>query len=171
MIFPVILVLLFAGSCKKNRNQIPPDNPYGLPNATQSGANIFACRINSQNWISQKGPNHLRGGIQNNVLSAGGFSEQAMGISIMNFSHSLLNYQLHDTINAFGIYQVNNSCMANPSGGYGGVTFVKSINGLLSLSKVDTIKKIIAGTFWFKIKTDLCDTLSITDGRFDIRYH
>jgi hypothetical protein len=54
--------------------------------------------------------------------------------------------------------------------GYG-VGRGKSFQGELKLSKVDVSNKIISGTFWFNIKTDFCDTLKITDGRFDIKYY
>lgn len=166
----LVLFLFSCTACKKHK-QPNPDNPYGLPNATQTGANVFACRVNGQNWISKSGSLYIRGGLQNSELAVSGFYEQTMGINLNNFSHSYLSYQLSDTINSYGLYQVNNSCLLNPSGGFGGVTLVKSTNGLLTLTNVDTIKKILSGTFWFNIKTDYCDTLKITDGRFDIKYY
>ena len=41
---PFLVVISITTSCYKSP---PPvyDNPYGLPNATQVGADIFACRV------------------------------------------------------------------------------------------------------------------------------
>lgn len=36
LLFATCFILAFA-SCKKEKHGPPPDNPYGLPNATQEG--------------------------------------------------------------------------------------------------------------------------------------
>lgn len=75
---------------------------------------------------------------------------------------------LNDTSLRFAKFSTNKPCFANIGGlnvGSG-----KSYDGKLFLTKIDTFQKIISGTFQFSIKTDFCDTLKITDGRFDIKY-
>lgn len=62
LLFATCFILAFA-SCKKEKHGPPPDNPYGLPNATTEGKNIFACRVNGQNWISETGIYNMGGGI------------------------------------------------------------------------------------------------------------
>ena len=53
------LLFLFSFSqCRKNTGT-PTDNPYGLPNATQTGANIFACRVSGQLFISNSDFYHM----------------------------------------------------------------------------------------------------------------
>jgi hypothetical protein len=48
----LVLICIFCFSnCHKNSNPAP-DNPYGLPNATQTGAGVFAYRINGVNAIA-----------------------------------------------------------------------------------------------------------------------
>lgn len=44
------------------------------------------------------------------------------------------------------------------------------VDGILELSKCDLANKIISGTFTCIIPIPNCDTLRITDGRFDIKY-
>ncbi len=65
----LIITLFTFNQCKKDKTTDPaPDNPYGLPNATQIGANMFACRVNGVNWISKTDIYHLGGGIKNDTV-------------------------------------------------------------------------------------------------------
>ena len=77
-------------------------------------------------------------------------------------------YILNDTLNQFALFSTNKGCFS--VAGYG-TGKGKSYEGSISFSKIDESNKILSGTFWFNIKTDYCDTLKITDGRFDIRYY
>ena len=43
-------------------------------------------------------------------------------------------------------------------------------SGKLTISKLDQSARIVAGTFYCTIKQTGCDTLRITDGRFDLKY-
>ncbi len=63
IIFLTITSILCFGctSCKKDTTP-EADNTYGLPNASQTGANILACRINGKNWVSNQGIYALGGG-------------------------------------------------------------------------------------------------------------
>lgn len=42
--------------------------------------------------------------------------------------------------------------------------------GKLEITKLDTTNHIIAGTFEFTVWKEDCDTIRVTDGRFDIKY-
>jgi hypothetical protein len=44
-------------------------------------------------------------------------------------------------------------------------------DGELALTKLDKINKIASGTFNCIIPIPNCDTLKVTDGRFDIKYY
>ncbi len=65
--FIMLQALLGCSGCK-NSPSPAVDNPYGLPNATQTGANVFACRINGQNWISSTSILAMGAGIFNDSL-------------------------------------------------------------------------------------------------------
>ncbi len=174
VLFVAFLFLLTASECKKPK-QLTPDNPYGLPNATQTGANIFACRLNGQNWISKSSIFNLGGGITKDTLYAHGSNPisstyyEQFDIAITDFVTGRNFFMLNDTTRRFAKFSTNKPCFLNASG-YG-IGYGKNYTGELSLTKVDTVNKILSGTFWFNIKTDYCDTLKITDGRFDIRYY
>lgn len=46
-----IAIISTASNCKKNT--IDPNSDNGLPPVTQTGANIFACKVNGKPWISE----------------------------------------------------------------------------------------------------------------------
>lgn len=76
-------------------------------------------------------------------------------------------YMLNSTITK-AYFSTNKTCL-----GYSGssVTHAFSIGGTLKLIKLDLINKVVSGKFDMKILIPDCDTLNITDGRFDIKYY
>ncbi|MBN8835526.1 MAG: hypothetical protein J0H76_14215 [Sphingobacteriales bacterium] len=168
------IAALFFAACKKDK-QPTPDNPYGLPNATTEGKNIFACRVNGQNWISKTSIYNLGGGVSNDTLYAHGSNPSSTtyyeqyDIAIAGFSYLNNIYLLNDTSIRFAQFSTNNQCFVPQSGL--GVGIGKNYEGQLTITKLDTTTKILSGIFWFNISTDNCDTMKITDGRFDIKYY
>jgi hypothetical protein len=45
-----------------------------------------------------------------------------------------------------------------------------TFNGFVEFSKIDEVNYIISGVFEFSTVTNGCDTIRITDGRFDLQY-
>lgn len=171
--FILLLIVLIFNQCKKNPVNSNTDD--GLPPVTQTGANIFACKVNGQNWISKTGSLNLGGGINNDTLSLFGSnpkdttSYELYLLRINHFNSGTNEYFFLDTMNCYAMYRTNKPCFDIVGGG--SVGFGKCYEGKLDLIKIDTINKVLSGQFWFNIKTDYCDTLKITNGRFDIRYY
>ncbi|MFT4663498.1 MAG: hypothetical protein ACI8YQ_002166 [Polaribacter sp.] len=46
-------VLFLATAC--NKDDDGSDNSYGLPNATEQGANTFGCLIDGEPWVAEVG--------------------------------------------------------------------------------------------------------------------
>lgn len=163
--------LLFFCACKKPKTPTQPDNPYGLPNATQTGADVFACRVNGQNWVSSKSIYSMNAGYRNDTLFAFGTIGdnnyfEKLGFEINGNSQPNMTYQVGPRTCSFRL-STNKSCL-----GYLGsnVLNLQGVNGLVRLTQNDTNKKIISGAFECIIPIPNCDTLRITDGRFDLRY-
>ncbi len=160
-----------ANQCKKGNNDVQPDNPYGLPNATQTGANIFACRLNGQNWISLRDIAHLGGGIINDTIGISGGLNSGNGAQdiILNVKGNFqqnFQYTINNT-NVLAQFTTTRLCNSATVGFY----LYSSIDGFLKFTKIDQTNKIISGTFQFNIIRQNCnDTLRFTDGRFDIKY-
>ncbi len=171
LLFATCFILAFA-ACKKEKNNPPPDNPYGLPNATTEGKNIFACRVNGENWIVQNSIYTLGGGVQNDTLSVSGSSDGN------NYFHRLTLYISENIVsgNSYNINSFNRILLSanwTPCNGAMGSNVINQFatSGQIILTKYDADNKIISGKFSCRIPIPNCDTLNITDGRFDIRYY
>lgn len=149
-----------------------PDNAYGLPNATQTGANTFACLINGQKFIAYYDPSYGTGTkIKGDTLGIGGQRKtggyyeymgfQIVGNLIKNSNHNI------DRVGTYGILRTDSTCL--------GVSFNETdsyaLSGTIQLTKFDTIGKIVSGNFNLVFPIPNCDTLHITDGRFDYHYY
>lgn len=168
-----LFCVLSTSECKKS---VPPapDNPYGLPNATQTGAGTMACLINGTPWIFKWGLwAILNARVNDTAFSIGAYDSTPTTTIIYVISKPFSNkiYRLNDTAKAYGLQTVEKTCFQNLIGGYGNIVPIKSYEGEVHLTKVDSVKKIISGTFWYQIKTDYCDTIKITNGRFDVKHY
>ena len=160
-----LINILSCSSCKNAAAPVP-DNPYGLPNATQTGANTFACRINGKNYIVSNwniGSGTLLNG--DTLLGCrapfGSQSFTYLTLSLKNkFSPEL--YSL-DNINYSIQYLTDSTCLGILST----VLNANSIIGQIEVTRLDKVNRVFSGKFNCKIPLKGCDTLNITDGRFD----
>lgn len=174
-----ISILTGTVSCKKYQPP-KPDNPYGLPDATQSGQDIFACLVNGKPWIAGNIDEAVVGTVHPNsldvsgILSTGDEVEQ-MGLVIYQSIDNIeinIPYNLSDTaIIRSEMSGGGDSCFAGSAYAYGSPFYVYAVSGQLVITKLDTARQIVSGTFWMDIPSPYCDTVKITDGRFDIRYY
>ncbi|MBK0383655.1 hypothetical protein I5M32_11865 [Pedobacter sp. SD-b] len=166
----ILSFLLTTGMKCKKENNLDPD---GLPKATQTGANVFACKVNGENWIAENDSYHLSAVFKHDTLNLkGALKSKFEDFYIKIFNTEIkegVKYHLDDSQNSYAYYLTNQNCFSDVSG-YG-VGSAKSLDGQVIFTKVDNIKKILSGTFWFNIPTDKCGELKITNGRFDIRYY
>lgn len=185
----LIFLLCAANGCKKAKEP-PPDNPYGLPNATQTGANIFACRVNGKNWTvkSRNLSTSYRRSNNRDTFSFGGLGLPDSILSLISISikekiREGASFRLNDTTNAFAAtFRINALC--GPTSGYGGAQWNNSSDGHLAITRFTGIysipscctygsydtNAIVAGTFNFVVAIPGCDSIKVTDGRFDINY-
>ena len=162
---------LFA-SCKKDQEDT-------LPPATQVGAGTFGCKINGKVFIPKGSsgtgaPNpHIQydydlngkpylsiiGDLYNNQTVEGetlvayrNITQAGEYLTPQNFNFSV------------GWPQIIGNCST--------VTFDTTIKkwGGGMITKLDIPNRIISGTFDFKFKTQQCDTVYVTEGRFDIKF-
>lgn len=170
----ILLVFLFiictASKCKKETSN--PNSDDGLPPATQTGANIFACKVNGKPWISGSDIYILAGGVSADTLFATGSIGdltyfERLTLKINGHLSQGATYPIDNTGVNFLRLSTNKSCTGN----LGTVINSSSVNGRILLTKLDTTHKIISGTFIGTIPVPNCDTFHITNGRFDIKYY
>ena len=176
LLIVTISTLFTFNQCKKNKDvpQLPPE--------TTTGAMTFGCKVNGEIFVPKDGGgkpglfcqyvnlgNVPDGGWHLNI-PAYNYSTKR-GISIETDSLLLVEGGTYEfgtvegTANAF--YIVNN----NTTGGVDVYSKLMGGSGQLYISKFDSINRILSGTFFFTgTKVSTGEKVTVTDGRFDIRY-
>ncbi len=167
-----ILLFLTAAACNKDDDTSPADQ---LPPITTEGKGTFACLINGEVW-KWKGRNPWNGfpnldvyyeeiisGLQIQATKDIENSNQTLRqtFTIASFVDSLGNFPILFNNRIYSDYTQQNDCIA-----YRLDTLQESI---LEIIELDKENKIVSGTFEFTAIND-CDTLRITEGRFDDFY-
>lgn len=167
--FYIILMLVVCSSCKTDI--LSPKEE--LPAATQEGLNTFGCLVNGEVWIPKRIYNKLEyfyyendGSFNVTAYKKIGSNDinQELGFGVLEGliaedSYILSNLETTKSMAGFNNYNLNCYYETNPKQA-----------GTLSIIKLDTANHIIAGTFEFTVWTEECDTIKVTDGRFDIKY-
>ncbi len=189
--FYLVFLLISTTTTQCTKTSTTPDDSNSLPPETQTGAGTFACKINGVVWkykdpnyevLSTKpktswsfDPNFFGGAFEiDGVRYLDGQNETDL---LTLFSDSIPTYtekiiegksrkfglRYHDYINK------NYLCEDISSGPLGDSTNFFSA-GKLVITKFDKTAKIVSGTFYCTIKQTGCDSLKISDGRFDLKY-
>jgi len=172
-----VIVCFWFTACKKHHNQLKADNPYGLPNATQSGKNTLGFLLNGEPW-APKGFNGTANlsidvdfGFNEGIFNIASYktvnaiTEQfTIGISdSLNFISSPYTFLIHSD-SVFGISYTIGSC------DYFSKNSSTTADGTMTITKLDKTMRIISGTFSATLSTSGCETIKITEGRFDMKY-
>lgn len=161
------IILLF--SCESCDNDPKPKTELEkLPPMTQSGKNTFGCLVNGKAWITKTSIDAVAF-YQSGLFQIGAQieepdREQVIGLTISNgvvanFSYDLSNDPVHEA--TFSWILENGICF------YEGEN---TLSGSLTLFELDESKRIASGIFEFVTVNDECDTIKVTDGRFDVTY-
>jgi len=170
--FLLISIGLLSSQCKPKE----PNPNDQLPPITQTGANTFGCKVNGKVWIPAGKPSTFQSNLF--VLYDEGYGGN---LDIRTYRGDGNNGD-YLSLNGFDIYgestfMINNT---NPELLRQKISFINSIcsynydetfyrNGYITISKLDRQKGIISGTFECTMKKEGCDTLKITEGRFDLK--
>ena len=168
----LLFLIIGCHSCQLYDTPLPKTELEKLPPATQEGKGTCGCLMNGKAWFT-KAWSDAAGDYQLGSLSFGGSvyqPSQSMGIN------------LHDQLNlpelGVGTYDLVPNAPYDPSVSfyvthscyYGGWSSNPTIDGKLTITKFDKSNYIISGLFEFTLVLQGCDTLKITDGRFDMEY-
>ena len=183
-IFYVVLLLIFTTLMQCNKNGVSPE--------TQTGAGIFTCKINGMPW-TYRNPNYEF--LSTKPVTNWEFDKSNMGgyltisglrypdginssdfIFLQADSLLILKEKIIDNFNGYNFGMVYKDYLSTDTrcDEYKTTSLYTSKNylssGKLIITKLDQSAKIIAGTFYCTIYQTGCDTLKITDGRFDLKY-
>jgi len=190
--YSLLLLLVGVTSIQCNKTT---DDPNDLPPETQTGAGNFACKINGVVWKYNNpdyqfldnrprtnwsfDPNEMGGTIRIVALKYYNPTSSANYDEIINLISDSLNtskvkYLVKNGYNYGFTYEIlvpkNKNCGDFNSSGVNDSKKVFDNSGKLTITKLDLTKRIISGVFNCTINETGCDTLKITDGRFDLKY-
>jgi hypothetical protein len=173
-----LLLCLIDSGCKKEPT---------LPLATQDGLNTMGMLVNGQIWISNAPITFdgvpaiyilysiktkqliikARNAKQNEKATF--FVEEVRSIGFYNFS-SRDNILAQDTSCHLCIGCNDSTTFMDQNGCFKPYKLIDSINSLIQVTKLDTMGKIVSGTFSLKLKNSDNKIININDGRFDVQY-
>jgi hypothetical protein len=174
----LFLLLSFLSFCSLRCHKDQIDNNSGLPPATQEGKNTLGFLLNGQPWT----PQGFNGTANLSIDYDPGFNSGVLGISayriISSSNREYFSLGIKDSLNYYSApfsFQLTNSGLYRIYFSNNTCTFFSTdsntvVNGKLSVSKLDKTNHIISGTFDAKLYKPGCDTIKITDGRFDLKY-
>ncbi len=166
--------LLLLTACNKKVTELPP--------ATQTGANTFGAKVNGELWV----PKGFAGIPANDALQVRFLANMNMYINAMDFSKSPTEKEFEifiQNVTGPGTYQLNTS-VTYPTTNASYAYYVKRTltpqeewitssiyTGSVTITKLDIPNKIVSGTFQFNLVNiyNAAQTLSVTEGRFDIK--
>lgn len=166
----IILFTLTSISCKKKKE--PEVDSNGLPKATQTGAMVFACQVNGENWISKKSASSMFAVLGNDTVSVYGINDSAPNFIFESLTLTVNGtsiskaYKLNDPDQSYGRLISAKDCFSTTTR----LGIAKSNDGEILFTKIDKATRIISGTFWCNIPTNKCGIIKITDGRFDLHF-
>jgi hypothetical protein len=162
-----LLVAALLASCEDTgceSNPTPKTELEKLPPITQTGENTFGCLVNGKAFVSetttdavafyQMGILQIIGGLIDEEIS---FIIHEDNTPILSGKYDLVNNSLAEA--SFYSYINGNTCI---------YTDKNVITGTLTITQLNLQQFILAGTFEFDAVTTVCDTVKITDGRFDL---
>jgi len=173
MISCLSFFFLTLEDCKKHEDPKPLTELEKLPPATQVGKNTFGCLVNGKAMVAPF-PSYTASFYQQGILEIGGGTwvgpdildygvrmdiiEQ--GYLIQEASYPLTPPPYNNVI--FGI-----SKNGNPVCKYENEN---TITGMLTITKFDNKNYVVSGLFEFTTYHSGCDTIRVSDGRFDLHY-
>ena len=183
-LFGCLFLLLALTGCQK-------DGPAaGLPPATQTGQNTAGFLLNGQPWMPAKNPS-LPGNSPVGATWAPRIFKGGKALQIFFSRHptatdyTLLSFVFHDVRHA-GTFELNQAIdpvvISGPRPPYALYSVYEpgpdrafytgaAARGQIILTRFDTVARVVSGTFQAKLKEDRGpDSLSITQGRFDVKF-
>ncbi len=169
--FLLVMPLALLLGCKKT-SPAPADQ---LPPATQTGANTFGCLLNGQVWT----PQGYNGTSNYSVVVDPTYHGGNVDVRAYRYTDNLLQSLIMggDGINSVGTYSLD----ATPRSIFFTDTHLPSAcqnfdgstgqyrRGTLTITRLDPQAAIVSGTFAFTLYKPGCDTVRVTQGRFDKR--
>ncbi len=165
-----VVVIALSFLMLVNANGCSDDNV--LPAQTEEGLNTFGCLVNGKLWLPE-------GKRMDRILNVS-YGPSFMGGAFSLNVRRLKNDQDKEFMSLFSrdIDKEGNYLLNNPS--IAAATYTSNVcsydrdstvyrEGMLTITRLDLEAQIISGTFEFILAKSNCDTIRVTQGRFDMK--
>lgn len=196
-LFAVLLlfVFLYLGCYTDEDGVIRQKRPTELPPITTEGKNTFGCYVDGELLVSyprKRIKDNFGGYYYSGVWGGehrGTFDMFTAMRGTQGSERKVVNFKLLNRVFGEGEYllysdslrdgntnitQYNNTSLrifeANGNATFDSWRVYNPDCGRMEVLKLDTLNRIIAGTFYFDAVNSEGDTIKVTDGRFDLRY-
>jgi hypothetical protein len=176
LLLPALALALLTQCHKSAPDPAKPEDQ--LPPATQTGANTFGCLINGKLYIPKGTPSRPGLIVQYDPILNGGYIAIAAEYTSTNTSEGIFikgypvktvaSYSLNLANPRFDTGYYNDSSPSQCQNIYGASSIIYR-TGTLVITRLDQQAGIISGTFDAKLLKSGCDTIRITQGRFDYK--
>ena len=173
----VLALSVLALQCKEDEPEVVNQLAL-LPPATRTGEHTFGCLVNGQAWVP-KTSTDMVALYESGLLQIGASVkrkgiDQKLGILLRQdiLEEGVYNL-LEDSLYGADFTDSSEERMNAAGTDYEGICeyeYEDLIDGTLTITHFDNENFVISGTFAFTTATDDCDTLRVTDGRFDMHY-
>lgn len=165
--FFVSILLISSEGCENNI-PAPKTELEKLPPATQEGKNTFGCLVNGKAWVTESSIDAIALYEMAVLQISAGIEEkdrdQGITLAILGGITQGMSYDLSldpEYEAKFGWIRPERICTYDDD---------STLSGRLTITKLDASKFIVAGEFEFITVVQDCDTIKVTDGRFDLTY-
>ena len=170
LLYSALLLLTQCSTCKDNEHT--PREPK-LPAETQTGVGMMGCRVNGKVFAATKTTRvNATWGCKGDCISISGQLEDSEDSGALGLA---LNGVLTDD----ATFTLLDATQMPPNANYGSAAFSYSAcdydgrlikNGQVTLTRFDEVARVASGRFAFVLYKPGCDTLRVTDGRFDVKF-
>ena len=174
-IFLGFSLLFLSVACNKDDDTNIKPEDIVLPEATQTGAVMLACKVNGVPYIC-KGYNQVTSYYQ---WVDGGYGFVIRGLKKTDFVWSIDLGNLGNAPISERTYTLNGSDPGYWGGGFfkipdyitEGVTTTSTYTGEMTITKFDLANEIVSGTFWFDVQNPWTgEKIEVREGRFDTHF-
>jgi hypothetical protein len=179
--FPVLVIVLSLtclSGCKKDKI------PDSLPPITQAGKNTFGCKLNGQVWVPYAKCNTTGSPCEEVFVQVYPVTNNDLPVQLeikvehYNSPNTFTEFHIFTTLRD-SIYSTGNKTDSLSLEYYDGSGFIPYTNynnlnnssaNQLQITKIDTVQKILSGTFEGVLYKSPTDSVTVSEGRFDVRF-
>lgn len=173
----ILLILLLTGCNRCKKDEVKPIDE--LPAATQEGKNTFGCLVNGEAFLPEGSAfsypklqcfyqyidDSFGKGYFFGLNAKNKSSNSLKGIDILTREMEIQEGKVYQLTT----YGIKGAAQGTYNIGIDDKYWIKPpLTGELHITRLDEVKQIVSGTFWFDAMNDKGEKVEVREGRFDM---